>query len=140
MYLFPLPRQPRFLILFPLSLFLPLGSLQGFSCPLSFLLRPAPALPLPSPAPRLPSPLFPPSNRAANEGRNVEEKKRRRVEKRRVVEMGGGNGQKSKTARERHMEKNKPPKGFNLIPLSRCLDLLEFFRFRAVFSPIDRLF
>ncbi|XP_010939767.1 uncharacterized protein At2g23090 [Elaeis guineensis] len=28
--------------------------------------------------------------------------------------MGGGNGQKSKTARERHMEKNKPPKGSQL--------------------------
>ncbi|OAY76773.1 Uncharacterized protein ACMD2_18597 [Ananas comosus] len=28
--------------------------------------------------------------------------------------MGGGNGQKSKMARDKHMEKNKPPKGSQL--------------------------
>ncbi|KAG6471089.1 hypothetical protein ZIOFF_072186 [Zingiber officinale] len=38
-------------------------------------------------------------------------------------EMGGGNGQKSKTARERNLEKNKPTKGSQLESNKKAMNI-----------------
>jgi hypothetical protein len=68
----------------------------------------------------------------------VAAKGERKVE---VDEMGGGNGQKSKMARERNMEKNKGAKGILtyplLLPIVSCLDLVLIWSLFMCFLLLD---
>lgn len=49
-----------------------------------------------------------------------------------LSEMGGGNGQKSKTARERNMEKTKAAKGISFFYFSSCLPFSEIKKNRKI--------